>query len=946
MKNYILILLTFVTGVCFSQAPTVTQIAPTSATGDVIVTIVGTNFTNVKSVILRSSVDASVPFSVPNPTTILARVKLSATNYINGRNGSIFIVTNNDGSNTTGPNFDYTPLVGACNSIVYGDWSDCKNGVQKRNYIASPTGCAVPPRDSVERKCIIPKVRILRYNANENFIEVLSNMPGTLDVISTGNNVVQTYTYNKASDVVDVSGLPPGDYTAVTYDKSIKFSTKFQLVIESTDILNLVVKGKYGTPPYLYSLNSVSNFTSELNILLTKASHVIRCKDATGKISALNVTNTYTNCTLRTTTVTYDDRTQGSIPANDSSLYKLDTTSNVYYSPEYITNLANETNNLSIPFGSTYRDGIPPTVSIQFPRNDTAIVARFGNVNIFVTAYAKDNVGVASVAFYWDNTLIAINTTPQGFTVTGDRVYNQQYYLSNVPDGVHIIKAVATDSAGNGTLTSIQIGVNVSPIADVTPPFVAFASPWVNGYTVYTNINYIVNVTATDNVGVKYKRFYRKRLPSDINSGLCSTLPASVAGSCDPDWYLFRIDSILYAPPSNLITSVYYPDNLGLNYLKVVAVDFNGNKDSSTILVNVQRGADFSLQWLSPSNRDTSVIAGANAPISVSAVVPGGIKKIEFYYATPGTNSIFAVDSVAPYSVIFNTAGRGPTTPGAYNFYTISLRIYDSVGNMYYVAPGASNVSSTCPLCINSFAIVRIYNGYISPTPIFPRTFKVAVPISGNQRNQGSCCSYTSAWAFSSLEYYRTNSTYFSFSTNIFSPKFIYNRNTNITTPPGSTNPYDCQQGSNVISITSFLRDTGACRFAYMPVTSSAYDCLDQPGPAQFADAANYKLTNGYTRVLTTDSIALKTWIYNNKRVLLQAFSLDNTMINAGPGFIWTVHPEQSIGHCMNIVGWDDTKHAWLIQNQWGTAWGDQGFIWVDYDLLLLVAGYYSIFYN
>lgn len=35
--------------------------------------------------------------------------------------------------------------------------------------------------------------------------------------------------------------------------------------------------------------------------------------------------------------------------------------------------------------------------------------------------------------------------------------------------------------------------------------------------------------------------------------------------------------------------------------------------------------------------------------------------------------------------------------------------------------------------------------------------------------------------------------------------------------------------------------------------------------------------------------------------------------------------------HLVNIVGWDDSKNAWLIKNSWGTKWGDGGFGWITY---------------
>ncbi|GAB5491176.1 MAG: hypothetical protein Phog2KO_13910 [Phototrophicaceae bacterium] len=36
--------------------------------------------------------------------------------------------------------------------------------------------------------------------------------------------------------------------------------------------------------------------------------------------------------------------------------------------------------------------------------------------------------------------------------------------------------------------------------------------------------------------------------------------------------------------------------------------------------------------------------------------------------------------------------------------------------------------------------------------------------------------------------------------------------------------------------------------------------------------------------------------------------------------------------HCVEVIGYDDDKQAWLAKNSWGTGWGDAGFFWIGYN--------------
>lgn len=38
-----------------------------------------------------------------------------------------------------------------------------------------------------------------------------------------------------------------------------------------------------------------------------------------------------------------------------------------------------------------------------------------------------------------------------------------------------------------------------------------------------------------------------------------------------------------------------------------------------------------------------------------------------------------------------------------------------------------------------------------------------------------------------------------------------------------------------------------------------------------------------------------------------------------------------AIDHDVILVGWDDSKNAWIMRNSWGTQWGTGGYAWIGY---------------
>ena len=264
--------------------------------------------------------------------------------------------------------------------------------------------------------------------------------------------------------------------------------------------------------------------------------------------------------------------------------------------------------------------------------------------------------------------------------------------------------------------------------------------------------------------------------------------------------------------------------------------------------------------------------------------------------------------TTAPYNFVWNASSASAGT------HTITSLAKDASGN---------TGSSTITVAKNTVIVV------VPPTTI-PSSFILTTPPISNQGNEASCAPFSTAYAARSIEqFYRTGASSYSNSTNIFSVEYVYNQ-----TKMGT----DCNSGTAITLTLDLMKNKGVCTSSTMPNVDGV--CTAMPSLAQDAEAAKYKIAS-YTKLLSTDQVAIKTMIANKHAVIFSAV-MDNSLINAGPGFIWSAYSGSgAFPHCMVICGYDDNKKAYKIMNSWGTAWGDAGYSWINYDFFPIKTGYY-----
>ncbi len=143
-----------------------------------------------------------------------------------------------------------------------------------------------------------------------------------------------------------------------------------------------------------------------------------------------------------------------------------------------------------------------------------------------------------------------------------------------------------------------------------------------------------------------------------------------------------------------------------------------------------------------------------------------------------------------------------------------------------------------------------------------------------------------------------------------------------------------CDAGWEPEGAVSFLQSTGITDAACMPYVSGSTG-QDVACNTECSDAASRTVKiSGSTQptdgLFSTDASAVKAALKNGPVITTLEVYAD--FLTYSSGVYKHVTGDDEGGHAVSIVGYDDTKAAWLIRNSWGEQWGENGFGWVSYD--------------
>jgi len=205
------------------------------------------------------------------------------------------------------------------------------------------------------------------------------------------------------------------------------------------------------------------------------------------------------------------------------------------------------------------------------------------------------------------------------------------------------------------------------------------------------------------------------------------------------------------------------------------------------------------------------------------------------------------------------------------------------------------------------------------------------VPPVRSQGNYGTCTAWATGYYARTIMYARENNLSaadLQDNNNVFSPLDVYlsldGRNDNCG-------------GSWPGQAFKVMQERGIATWATAPYENLG-DCSQSTKPAWNSEASKYKIDN-YRTVDHKSVEDVKSYLQRGQPVQVSCV-LGLNFGSKRDGEVmydddYSAPPEEHGRHAMCCVGFDDDKGrngAFLIVNSWDTWWGDNGYVWIDYD--------------
>lgn len=190
------------------------------------------------------------------------------------------------------------------------------------------------------------------------------------------------------------------------------------------------------------------------------------------------------------------------------------------------------------------------------------------------------------------------------------------------------------------------------------------------------------------------------------------------------------------------------------------------------------------------------------------------------------------------------------------------------------------------------------------------------MPTPGDQGAQGSCVGWAVGYALKSYQEYNRFS---SGEQRPYSPSYIYNQ----------IKIGDCNSGSYIVDALNILQRQGNTLLEEFPYDQNS--CTTIPSENLKRAAAAGKISK-WRRLNPENIDEIKAQLSSHQPIII-GMKVYNNFYSYMGGVYRSVSGNVLGGHAMIVIGYDDEKNSFLIQNSWGTDWGESGRIWMTYDL-------------
>jgi hypothetical protein len=209
-------------------------------------------------------------------------------------------------------------------------------------------------------------------------------------------------------------------------------------------------------------------------------------------------------------------------------------------------------------------------------------------------------------------------------------------------------------------------------------------------------------------------------------------------------------------------------------------------------------------------------------------------------------------------------------------------------------------------------------------------------PPIGDQGQYGTCVSWAVGYNVKTALNGMSNNystSQLASAANQFSPKDLF------TAIPDNKKGQDCN-GTNFSEALTVLQNRGIATEQTVPYTTLG-DCSNANVQSSWTTEANQNKIQ-YWRKIDASIPSIKQNLANNVPVILGAKLADNFMSWNSNVVLSSSTSYNNVGqhayHAMVIAGYDDSMGsggAFKVINSWSELWGDNGYIWIDYNYLV-----------